>query len=179
MYCAAEGARRGTPTWTKRSKVASECFSLNVRSPPFVTVARRREGFTLTFHVRPRLSYAAPGPNDRFRERAASVSLAAGFVIYQRISRSPAVVSAVRACRILSDSGFPSWGFCDSLIWPDIGGWNGQGTSYGTSQPGHRLCRGGARAQRGRTAFSGIAALCERHGHSETRERWPAPEGSG
>jgi hypothetical protein len=86
---------------------------------------------------------------------------------------------ASRACRIPSDSGFPSWGFCDSLIWPDIGGWNGQGTSYGTSQPGHRLCRGGARAQRGRTAFSGIAALCERHGHSETRERWPAPEGSG
>ena len=96
-YCAAEGARRGTPTWTKRSKVASECFSLNVRSPPFVTVARRWEGFTLTVHVRPLLSYAVPGPNDRFRERAASVSLAAGFVIYQRISRSPAVVSAVSA----------------------------------------------------------------------------------
>ena len=64
---------------------------------PFVTVARRWAGFTLTVHVRPLLSYSAPGPNDRFRERAASGSLAAGLVIYQRISISPAVVPAASA----------------------------------------------------------------------------------
>jgi len=52
---------------------------------------------TLTAQVRPLLSYAGPGPNDRVGQRSASGSLAAGLVICQRISRSPAVVPAASA----------------------------------------------------------------------------------
>lgn len=58
-----------------------------------------RGGVMLTVPVTSLLPYAAPGPNDRFRERAASGSLAAVFVIHQRISRSPAVVPAVSASK--------------------------------------------------------------------------------
>ena len=54
-------------------------------------------GVTLPVQLRPILPYAAAGQSDWFGERAASGSLAAGLVICQQISRSPAVVPVVNA----------------------------------------------------------------------------------
>jgi hypothetical protein len=84
-----------------------------------------------------------------------------------------------RACRNSSDSGFQSWFFCDSLVEPAMGVRDGQATSCGVTQSRDCVCRGGAWASRGGTALSGVAALCERHGDPQARERRTCAEGPG
>ena len=67
------------------------------RFPPSVMVAQGGSSATLRAQMRPLLSFDARGPNEQVGQRAASGFLAAGLVIFQRISRSPAVVPAAIA----------------------------------------------------------------------------------